>query len=70
MPPRLAFTIWAGCVVHVDANAAAMSAFVPLPPPFSTRSGIRCTFQLTPATPMPLLPRAPIVPATCVPWPL
>ena len=70
MPPRLALTICAGCVVHVDANAAAMSAFVPLPPPFSTRSGIRWTFQFTPATPIPLLPRAPIVPATCVPWPL
>ena len=28
------------------------------------------TFQLTTATPMPLLPTAPMVPATWVPWPL
>ena len=28
------------------------------------------TCQLMPATPMPLLPTAPIVPETCVPWPL
>ena len=27
-------------------------------------------FQVTPTTPMPLLPTAPIVPAVCVPWPL
>src|SRR4051794_2943576 len=27
------------------------------------------TVQLMPATPTPLLPAAPIVPATCVPWP-
>ncbi len=26
------------------------------------------TFQATPATPRPLLPTAPIVPAQCVPW--
>ena len=26
------------------------------------------TDQLTPATPWPLLPTAPIVPETCVPW--
>ena len=28
------------------------------------------TGRRIPATPMPLLPAAPIVPATCVPWPL
>ena len=28
------------------------------------------TFQLTPVMPAPLFPSAPIVPATCVPWPL
>ena len=28
------------------------------------------TSQLTPVTPAALLPCAPIVPATCVPWPL
>ena len=27
-------------------------------------------FHVTPVTPMPLLPAAAIVPATCVPWPL
>ena len=26
------------------------------------------TFQFTPTTPTPLLPTAPIVPETCVPW--
>ena len=29
-----------------------------------------CTFQSTPATPIPLLPTAPISPAVNVPWPL
>ena len=28
-----------------------------------------CTFQLTPVTPIPLLPTAPISPAVNVPWP-
>ena len=34
-----------------------------------TRCAMRLTFQLTPQTPSPLLPTAPMMPATCVPWP-
>ena len=34
------------------------------------RTGMIETSQLTPAMSAPLLPSAPIVPATCVPWPL
>ena len=33
-------------------------------------TGMIWTFQFTPATPKPLLPLAPMMPATCVPWPL
>ncbi len=33
------------------------------------RTGMRLACQATPVTPMPLLPRAPMMPATCVPWP-
>ncbi len=32
-------------------------------------NGINCTFQATPAMPRPLLPTAPMMPATCEPWP-
>src|SRR5512147_1787681 len=39
-----------------------------VPPHFpSTRTGTIFDTQLTPATPTPLLPAAPIVPDTCVP---
>src|SRR5207245_10012514 len=31
---------------------------------------ISCTDQLAPATPLLLLAHAPMIPATCVPWPL
>ena len=40
------------------------------PEAFAARTGMIETSQLTPAMSAPLLPSAPIVPATCVPWPL
>src|SRR5512134_2716822 len=41
---------------------------LPDPAAFRNLSGMILTFQLTPETPAPLLPTAPIVPATWVPW--
>ena len=51
------------------ANPSAISAEVAAPSPSKMRTGMSRTFQATPDTPMPLLPTAPMVPATCVPWP-
>ena len=49
---------------------AAMALLVePLPSAPRNFSGMIDTCQFTPATPTPLSPTAPIVPATCVPWP-
>lgn len=36
--------------------------------PEHVESAMRLTCQATPATPTPLSPRAPIIPATAVPW--
>ena len=49
----------------------ALIAAEDVPEPLSGRnfSATNCTAQFTPATPSPLLPMAPMVPATCVPWP-
>ena len=69
VPPRLALTMFAP-LAQAYWNPAETLAFDPLPFPSSTRTGIRLTCQFTPATPIPLFPRAPIVPATCVPCPL
>ncbi len=45
-------------------------ALVPTPSgPFALH-GMIWTLQLTPTTPMPLLPTAPTMPAVNVPWPL
>ena len=49
------------------ASAAAVS--VPLPEESRNCTGMICTFQSTPATPIPLLVTAPISPAVNVPWP-
>ena len=46
------------------------AAMLPYPSASKNLQGISLTFQLTPTTPTPLLPTAPMVPATCVPWPL
>ena len=50
-----------------NSTAAIASAVVPLP--FASRNlmPISWVVQLTPTTPMPLFPTAPIVPETCVP---
>jgi hypothetical protein len=50
-------------------RAAIAALVVPLPLAPRNLSPISDTFQATPATPTPLFPTAPIVPATCVPWP-
>jgi hypothetical protein len=47
--------------------ASTRSAEVQVPKVPQARSGISWTDQLTPATPVPLFPAAPIVPAVCVP---
>ena len=41
----------------------------PLPEESRNCTGMICTFQSTPVTPIPLLPTAPISPAVNVPWP-
>jgi hypothetical protein len=45
------------------------SDVTPLPSAARNLSAINWTVQATPETSMPLLPTAPIVPETCVPWP-
>ena len=44
------------------------SAVVPEPEALRNLHAMRRTVQLTPTTPRPLFPTAPIVPATWVPW--
>ena len=77
-PPRLMLTMSARCVgswplplVSRAANRmpSAMSLMLPPPRP-NTRTCISLQAQSTPAMPLPLSLRAPIVPATCVPWKL
>ncbi len=51
-----------------NANDAIASSIVPLPSASTNLRPISWAVQLTPATPVPLPPTAPIVPATCVPW--
>ena len=46
------------------------AARVPKPSASNILHGMSRTFQLTPTTPTPLLPTAPMMPATCVPWAL
>src|SRR5271165_1223460 len=41
----------------------------PAPVPSMNSSSISCTDQATPQTPRLLLPTAPTIPDTCVPWP-
>ena len=62
-PPGNAAFAW-------TANSIALIAPARLPPPFALRnlSPMMLATQLTPATPVPLLPTAPMVPETCVPW--
>ena len=44
------------------------AARLPFPSASNILHGISRTFQLTPTTPTPLLPTAPMIPATWVPW--
>ena len=66
-PPQLLFDILAPCAT---AKFRALMAPEVDPLPVASRNfrAMIWTFQFTPVTPMPLLPAAPIVPATCVPW--
>ena len=50
--------------------ALIASAVVPLPLASRNFTPMMLAVQLTPTTPTPLPPSAPIVPDTCVPWPL
>ena len=60
--------MWAP-LLFAYSTADTASAVVPLPNQSRNLSGMIRTFQFTPATPVALLPSAPIVPATCVPCP-
>ena len=50
------------------ANTLMALAVVPPPPALKNLSPMMLAVQLTPTTPTPLLPSAPMVPETCVPW--
>ena len=65
-PPSDALTTLAP-LAAAYVNASAMLALLPEPTALSARTGMIDACQATPATPTPLLPRAAIVPATCVP---
>src|SRR5436305_11803614 len=54
------------------AQLIALIASLVEPEPFAFRNfrPVSLTLQLTPTTPVPLSPTAPIVPETCVPWSL
>src|SRR3954447_21664277 len=61
--------------VTADALITKSSALIALltdPTPLESRNfaAIRRVVQFTPVTPTPLLPAAPMMPDTCVPWPL
>ena len=66
-PPSDALTTFAP-LAAAYVNASAMLAL--LPEPFGVERADRHddACHATPVMPMPLLPRAAIVPATCVPW--
>ena len=71
-PPQLllvtrTFTPVARIAVAYSRHSIA-SDVQPLPSESRNLSAMIRTFQLTPATPIPLSPTAPIVPATWVPW--
>jgi hypothetical protein len=51
-------------------TARAALSRLPLPAPSSTLKGTMVASGATPATPLPLFVHAPMMPATCVPWPL
>src|SRR5438093_1329509 len=50
--------------------ASIASAIVPVPAVLRAFDAMMLVVQFTPTTPRLLLPTAPIVPETCVPWPL
>ena len=74
-PPQLLFStrtlaapVPAKCALAWMANSMALIALATVPPLGSENlRAIMLATQLTPVTPMPLLPTAPMVPATCVP---
>ena len=51
-------------------NSIALIALASVPLPAASRNLLPMTLatQFTPVTPTALLPRAPMVPDTCVPW--
>src|SRR5919198_6501725 len=68
-PPAHELFITSAPFCAAYSTALTASAVVPEPCALRNLTGMIRTFQFTPATPTPLLPAAPIVPATCVPWP-
>ena len=60
--PSTAFACTANSIARIPL------ATVPEPVESRNRSPIMLVVQLTPLTPAPLLPTAPMVPETCVPW--
>src|SRR5215467_2100723 len=57
-------------IVLTYSKQAMAPSVVPCPLASKNLQDISLTFQLTPTTPTLLFPTAPIVPPTCVPWPL
>src|SRR5262245_48531010 len=63
--------VFVACAAWMTKSTALIeSASVPLPIESRNFDAIILVVQFTPTTPRALLPSAPIVPATCVPWPL
>src|SRR2546422_5971773 len=53
-----------------NSIALIASTSVPVPSALKAFDAMMLAVQFTPTTPRLLLPTAPIVPETCVPWPL
>src|SRR5262249_53238042 len=68
-PPRLMLITFA-LFLTPKFRAAISLALVHRPTVLQARSAMSFAFQQTPVVPRPLFPTAPIVPETCVPWPL
>ena len=56
--------------VRAQSTPRATSSVLPAPPSSSTRTGMIVAPGATLSTPIPLPVVAPMIPLTCVPWPL
>ena len=69
-PPPQLLLVRRTPIMVAYSMASTASAVEPLPPAFRNFSPMIWTSQITPATPMPLFPTAPMVPEQWEPWPL